>query len=298
MPRALWKGAISFGLVSIPVELHTAVRDSRPRFRLLHAHDKSPVRFERICQREGQKVAWEDLVKGYEYEKGRFVVLTKEDFETAAVAKSKSIDILDFVRADQIDDRYFETSYYLVPSAGGERAYALLREAMRREQRSGVAKFILRETQHLAAISVLEDALVITLMRFAQEVVPLDTFEFPRAKDVRRQELDMAALLINNLASDWQPEKYTDEYVNNLMQLIKSRAKGQAARLTAEVAPQQAEVIDLMERLRASLGTAKAETRMVKADETPRRTTKGGKASASRPRRRKVATRKPRKRAA
>ena len=162
MPRALWKGSISFGLVSIPVELHTAVRDTRPHFRMLHAEDRSPVKFQRVCQREGQPVSWDDLVRGYEYQKGRFVVITKEDFQAAALEKSRSIDILDFVRSDEIDDRFFETSYYLLPSAGGERAYALLREAMREEGRVAVAKFILREDQHLAAITVLDKALVLT----------------------------------------------------------------------------------------------------------------------------------------
>ena len=119
MARALWKGSISFGLVNIPIELHTAVRDHRPKFRMLHAKDKSPVRFERVCIRDGHAVAWEDLVKGYEYEKGRFVVITKEDFRAAALEKTRTIDIIDFVDADEIDDRFFETPYYLVPAKGG-----------------------------------------------------------------------------------------------------------------------------------------------------------------------------------
>src|SRR6478672_2192269 len=125
MARALWKGSIAFGLVNIPVELHTAVRDHRPRLRMLHATDKSPIHFTRVCERDGKPVAWNDLVKGYEYSKGRFVVLTKEDFETAALEKTKTVEILDFVEADEIDDRFFETPYYLVPTTGGERAYAL-----------------------------------------------------------------------------------------------------------------------------------------------------------------------------
>lgn len=267
MPRAIWKGAISFGLVSIPVELHTAVRDTRPHFRMLHADDRSPVKFQRVCQREGQPVSWNDLVKGYEYEKGRFVVLTKEDFQAAALEKSRSIDILDFVGLDEIDDRYFETSYYLLPARGGERAYALLREAMRDERRVAVAKFILREDQHLAAISVLKDALVITMMRFADEVVPLETHEFPSDKGVRAQELEMAKTLIGNLASEWDAGKYTDEYRANLLRIIHAKVKGKAPRLTEEAEPRQAEVIDLMERLRKSLGAAPAATRTVKADQ-------------------------------
>src|SRR3989442_16043334 len=177
MPRAIWKGSIAFGLVNIPVELHTAVRDHRPRFRMLHAADKSPIQFNRVCAREGRPVAWEDLVKGFEYSKGHFVVLTKEDFETAAVEKTRTVDIIDFVGADEIDDRFFETPYYLVPAKGGERAYALLREAIRDSGRVGIAKFILRDAQHLAAVEAIEQTIVLTVMRFADELVDAGQFE-------------------------------------------------------------------------------------------------------------------------
>ena len=152
MARALWKGSIAFGLVNIPVELHTAVRDSRPHFRMLHAEDKSPVRFERVCQREGKPVAWDELVKGYEYEKGRFVVLTKEDFKSAALEKNRTIDIRSFVKPEEIDDRFFESAYFLVPPKGAERAYALLREAIRETGLVGIATVVLRDAQHLAAV--------------------------------------------------------------------------------------------------------------------------------------------------
>jgi|WetSurMetagenome_2_1015567.scaffolds.fasta_scaffold104848_2 DNA end-binding protein Ku len=280
MPRALWKGAISFGLVSIPVELHGAVRDTRPHFRMLHAEDRSPVKFQRVCQREGQPVSWDDLVRGYEYEKGRFVVITKEDFQAAALAKSRTIDILDFVRLGDIDDRYFETSYYLLPSAGGERAYALLREAMRAEGRVAVAKVILREDQHLAAVSVLHDALVVTMMRFVDEIVGMETYEFPAAGEVRRQELDMARMLIGNLAGDWDPTKYTDEYRSNLMRIIRARVKGTKPRLEEAAEPRQAEVIDLMERLRRSLGAAPAATRTVTAAGRGRKANASGRRTA------------------
>src|SRR5881409_3585822 len=177
MARALWKGSITFGLVNIPIELHTAVRDHRPHFRMLHATDKSPVRFERVCIRDGHSVAWEDLVKGYEYEKGHFVVLTKEDFQAAALEKTRTVDIVDFVKAEEIDDRFFETPYYLVPVKSGERAYALLREAIRESDRVGVAKFILRDAQHLAAVEAIDNALVLTIMRFADELMETSTFE-------------------------------------------------------------------------------------------------------------------------
>src|SRR6476659_3555550 len=191
MARSIWKGSISFGLVSIPVELHTAVRDHRPKFRMLHAKDKSPVRFERVCIRDGHPVAWEDLVKGYEFQKGHFVVVTKEDFQAAAVEKTRTIDIVDFVKSDEIDDRFFETPYYLLPAKGGERAYALLREAIRQSGRVGVAKFILRDAQHLAAVEAIEDAIVLSVMRFADELVDVKQFDFPAATGVRKAELDM-----------------------------------------------------------------------------------------------------------
>src|SRR5205807_2543223 len=155
-----------------------------------------------VCIRDGHPVAWEDLVKGFEYEKGRFVVLSKEDFQAAAVEKTRTIDIVDFVSADEIDDRFFETPYYLVPSKGGERAYALLREAIRQSSRIGVAKFILRDAQHLAALEVIQDALVLTIMRFADELVDTKTFDFPSDAGIRKPELEMAKTLVNSLAAE------------------------------------------------------------------------------------------------
>src|SRR5262252_928752 len=253
MARALWKGSISFGLVNIPIELHTAVRDHRPRFRMLHASDKSPVRFERVCIKDGHKVAWEDLVKGYEYAKGRFVVLTKEDFRAAAVEKTRTVDIIDFVNADEIDDRFFETPYYLVAAKGGERAYALLREAIRESGRIGIAKFILRDAQHLAAVEAIGDALVLSVMRFADELVDAAQLRFPSAEGVRKAELDMAKALVNSLAAEWDPSKYTDQYRENLLRIIQGKMKGKEVELEPAAEPRQAEVIDLMERLRRSL---------------------------------------------
>jgi DNA end-binding protein Ku len=253
MARALWKGSISFGLVNIPIELHTAVHNHRPKFRMLHAKDKSPVRFERVCIRDGHPVAWEDLVKGYEYQKGHFLVVTKEDFQAAAVEKTRTIDIIDFVKADEIDDRFFETPYYLLPAKGGERAYALLREAVRESGRVGVAKFILRDAQHLAAVEVIENALVLTMMRFADELVDAKSFEFPSDAGIRKPELDMAKALVNSLAAEWDPAKYTDQYRENLLRIIKGKLKGKKVKLEEVPEPRQAEVVDLMERLRRSL---------------------------------------------
>ena len=265
MPRSLWKGSISFGLVNIPIELHTAVRDHRPKFRMLHAADKSPVKYERVCIRDGHPVAWADLVKGYEYAKGRFVVLTKDDFKAAAVEKTRTIDIIDFVKADAIDDRFFETPYYLVPSKGGERAYALLREAIRESDRIGIAKFILRDAQHLAAVEVIDNAIVLSVMRFSDELADPKPLGFPASGNIRKAELDMAKALVNSLAAEWDPEKYTDEYLDNLMRIIKGKMKGKTVTLEAAEAPRKGEVVDLMERLRRSLDQAGAKPRKAKA---------------------------------
>jgi DNA end-binding protein Ku len=263
MARALWKGSISFGLVNIPIELHMAVRDHRPRFRLLHARDMSPVKYERVCIRDGKPVAWEDLVKGYEYQKGRFVVLSKDDFRAAALDKTRAIDIVDFVKRDQVDDRFFETPYYLTPAKGGERAYALLREAIRSSGRIGVATFILRDAQHLAAVEAIEHALVLSVMRFADELVDEGQLDFPAITSVPKPELEMAKALVSHLAADWNPAKYTDQYRENLMKIIRGKMKGKEVELPAAAEPRQAEVVDLMERLRRSLAaTGKGRARV------------------------------------
>jgi len=279
MARSMWKGSIAFGLVNIPVELYSAVRDHRPKFRLLHAKDEEPVRYERVCQKEGKPVAWEDLVKGYEYAKGQFVVLTKDDFKTAAVEKTKTIDILDFVDPKEVDERYFETPYYLQAGKGADRAYALLREAIRDSGKIGVAKIILRDAQHLAAVEAIGEALVLTMMRFSDELADLGDFTFPKKADIRPAELKMAGQLIDNLVSKWDPDKYTDEYKENLMRVINAKMKGKKPRLVDEDhTPKQAEVVDLMARLRASLEGKKAGGSTKKPSASKgRKATRGGK---------------------
>jgi DNA end-binding protein Ku len=283
MARAIWTGSLSFGLVNIPVEVHTAVREHRPHFRMLHAKDKSPINFQRVCQKDGEEVAWNDLVRGYEYERGHFVVLTKEDLAAAALEKTRRIDILDFVEAEAIDDRYFDKPYYLIPGKGGDMAYALLREAIRGSKRIGIAKFILREAQHLCAVEVVDDALVLSTLRFADELVDVETLRLPRASRFNKKELDMATTLVENLADEWNPEKYTDDYRENLMKVIKAKMKGKEAHLVPETQPRSPKVVDLMERLRASLDAA--QPKKAKAAVTRKRTTRTKSKSTARKRR-------------
>ncbi len=280
MARAIWKGSVAFGLVNVPVELYPAVRDHRPRFRLLHAKDQSPVEYQRVCRKEGKPVSWEDIVKGYEVERGRYVVLTKEDFETAALERSRTVDILDFVSEVDIDDRFFETSYFMVPSRGAEHAYAVLREALRKSGKVGIGRVILRNVQHLASVGAVDRALVLTLMRFADELVDTSSFEFPVAK-IEAREIKLAESLMDHLTSEWDPTRYTDQYQENLMRVIKSKLKGKKPKLVEPTEKRSAEVIDLMTRLRESLerspkGRAKAPKRRASAGQPRSRGRKRG----------------------
>jgi len=274
---AIWKGSLTFGLVNIPVELKTAVRTDHISFRLLHEEDRSPVKYERVCQADGESVSWNEIVKGYEYEKGKFVVLTDEDFKTAALEQSRTIDILDFVKEDEIDPRYFETPYYLVPTKGGEKPYALLREAIRSTGSVGIGKIIIRQTQRLAGVKVIGDALVLEIMRFANELVDATEFNFPGRDGVRPQELQMAEQLVANLAEPFDPTRYTDDYRANLMKVIKAKMKGKKAKLEEpEGETRDSGVLDLMTRLRASLeegsgkkGAVRAKRKAVAASRKP-----------------------------
>src|ERR1700682_5800776 len=274
---AIWKASLTFGLVNIPVELKTAVRADHISFRLLHEEDLSPVKDERVCQADGEPVPWNEIVKGYEYERGKFVVLTDADFKTAAPEQSKTIDILDFVKQDEIDPRYFETPYYLIPSKGGEKPYALLREAIRKTGSVGIGKIIIRQTQHLVGVKVVGDALVLEIMRFANELVDASDFSFPRRDAVRPQELQMAEQLVANLAEPFDPTRYTDEYRANLMRIIKAKMKGKKPKLEEpEGEPADSGVLDLMSRLRASLeegsgkkGAARTKRKSVAAHRKP-----------------------------
>jgi DNA end-binding protein Ku len=284
---SIWKGSLTFGLVHVPVEMKTAVRSDHVSFRMLHAEDLSPIKYERVCQADGEPVPWNEIVKGYEYEKGKFVVLTDDDFKKAALDSSKTIDIIDFVREDEIDARFFETPYYLVPTKGGDKPYALLREAMRQSEVVGVGKVIIRRTQHLAGVRVVGEALVMELMRFANELVDIGDYSFPGSGMLREQELSMAKQLVENLAEPFDPSRYTDDYRSNLMKLIRAKMKGKKV-TAAEALPDEDEdskVLDLMSRLQASLEEAAKEGTGGKkrVAKTPRR------ASGSRSRQKKTA---------
>lgn len=260
MPRSIWKGALTFGLVNIPVEVHSAVASGSERvsFRMLHKKDNSTIKNVRYCAAEDKPIPYDEVVKGYEYSKGKFVVMEDEDFRAATVESSKTIEIQDFVKNDQIDPRYFESPYYLLPQKGGEKAYALLREAIRKMGMVGLGLVTMRSnSQHLVGIKVVEDALVMNIMRYADELVDTSSFTFPTAENVRPAELQMAEQLVTTLADEFQPEKYSDTYKNNLMRIIEEKLKGKKIEVEEPVEPEPTNVLDLMTRLQESLAQGK-----------------------------------------
>jgi DNA end-binding protein Ku len=259
---SIWKGAISFGLVNIPVELRAAVRTGGESisFRQLHKTDLSPIHNDRVCDADGEKVPWSDIVKGYEYTKGKFVVVTDEEIKSATRATARALEILDFVRAEEIDPRYFETPYFVVPQKGGERAYALLREAMRKTGMAGIGKFSLRQKEQLASLKPVGDALVLEIMRFATELTDPAELTFPATTGVKPQELRMAEQLIESLSGPFEPAKYRDDYHEHLMGVINAKLKGKKIDVDEPAEPAGTEVIDLMARLQESLAKGRART--------------------------------------
>ncbi len=261
MPRAVWKGAISFGLVYIPVELHPASQESTLRLHLLDKRDFSPVGYRRINKETGKEVEWQDIVKGYEYEKGRYVALSEADFREANVKASCTIDIASFTERHNIPPEFYETPFYLAAQRGGEKVYALLREALLRTQRVAVASVVIRGRQHLAALGADERALKLNTLRFAEELRGTEGIELPargaKAAGLNAKELAMAEKLVAEMSAPFEPQGWHDTYRDDLMRRIEEKIrKGQTHELAPEgraEEPRSAQVIDLMAALRKSL---------------------------------------------
>jgi DNA end-binding protein Ku len=283
----MWKGAISFGLVTIPVAVYPATEEKTLRFNQLHDEDGGRIRYKRVCEKDGEEVTFEHIVKGYEVEKDRYVVLTDDDFDAVPVASSRAIDIVQFVEIDEIDPILFKKSYYLVPEETGAKAYALLREAMREDDRVGIAKVSFRDKEHIAALRFKDDAFVLETMFWPDEVRQADFGGVDVTTDVRDQELTMARQLIDSLTSEWAPEQFSDAYRDALLQIVEAKLNGQEIEV---VEPEQAAtVVDLMEALKASVAAAKKGD-----DEKPaaKKTAAKKKAAAKKPAAKKPAARK------
>lgn len=294
---AIWKGALSFGLVNIPVALQSAVRRSESiSFRQLDSEDLTPIKLQRINAGTGEVVPWEQIVKGYEVSKGSYVIMTADDFNQAALPSSKTIDVLAFVAAAELDPRYFETPYYLVPDKSGQKAYALLREAIRETGMLGIGKITMRSnSQHLAAVHVVEDALVLSILRYGNEVIGADEYSFPGKADVKPQELKMAEQLISNLAEPFDPNQYEDEYRRNLQEIIEAKAKNETVTFAEQSEPEATKVIDLVARLKESLEKTGNGSRPAKRTAAKRSSGSSGAKRTTRARSGKTTRSKPRK---
>ncbi|WP_011301196.1 Ku protein [Cupriavidus necator] len=313
MSRIIWKGAITFGLVNIPVVLKPASRSQTLDLDLLDARDMAPVGYQRINKSTGKPIPKEHIVKGYQYEKDEYVVLSDEDFRQANVEATQTVDIVSFVQADDIPPYYFDTPYYLEPDKRGERGYALLRETMRRTGRAALALVVLRNRQHLAAMLVDDNALVLNTMRFADEVLPISELKLPKASSgkatgAHAREIEMAVKLVEDMSEEWAPEQYRDTYRHDLMARIEQKIEsGQTHELTPaaeeEEAPRKsAKVIDMVALLKQSLDTrgkrgGRDKSSEPKEEDAPRKTARRAPARKHAPAKRAAGSRASAKRA-
>lgn len=281
----IWTGAVSFGMVTIPVKLTSAVRTHDLSFKTLHPETDEegretlcPVGIKRYCKKDDQIIPWTEVVKGYEVADGEYVVLDDDDFEQAAEATSKTFDIEDFTPLEQIDPRFFEKPYFLVPGEGAAKAYALLRDTMRETAKVGIGRITLRKRQNLAVIRPLGDSLQMEIMRFADEVLSGADYQFPDAGIYHDKEFEMARQLIENLSEDFDAERYTDEYKENLLKIIAAKREGESVKLEKAAEPEIAGVIDLVAKLEASLQQSGGKGKAAKADKADKAEKSKGKA--------------------
>ena len=262
--RPIWTGSIDFGLVNIPVKLYSAQNAAGLDFDLLDKRDFSRIRYRRVNEKTGEEVPWNRIVKGYEYEKGEYVALGDKDFESANVEAARSISIVRFVDAAEVSPLYFDTPYYLEPLKNGRRAYALLREVMKKTGRIGIAKIVLRTREHLAALIPSDGALILNTLRYSHELRDPSRLDLPqngsRKESVSRSEIKMAEQLIASMAGDWDPADYRDEYHDDVLKLIERKVKsGKTKTVAAAAAPKpkrEGKVIDIMHLLRQSVKQA------------------------------------------
>jgi len=277
MPRALWKGAISFGLVNIPVSLHSAEKRHTLDFTMLDRRDFSPVGYKRVNKQTGAEVPWDQIVKGYEHEEGSYVAFSEEDFRQANVEATQTVDILHFVDAKDIAPVYFDTPYYLSPGKRGEKGYALLRETLKKSGKVAIANVVIRTRQHIAVLIPMGSMLLLDTLRYADEIKPVDEFELPEETKASAREVDMALRLVKEMSDDWKPEQYRDTYRDDILARVEKKVKAGETREVAEPGGageeprgKGAEVIDLMALLKRSVEKKEGE----QEDKPRKRTTR------------------------
>jgi DNA end-binding protein Ku len=250
MPRSLWSGSISFGLVNVPVRLYSAVQEHKLRFHFVHEKDNSPIGYQKICKQEDKPVPDDEIVKAFEYTKGEYVFMDEQDFEAAKVEGYKTIEIVDFVPYEDIDPIFFAHTYYVGPDRGAEKVYSLLVKAMENSELTGVAKFVMRDKQHLGALRIRDGVITLEQLHFADEIRPIDEIKASRTR-VSQEELKMAERLIESFTTKWKPEKYKDTYRDALCAIIKAKRKGEGVHAAPEV--EEEAPTDLMTALRESI---------------------------------------------
>lgn len=256
--KTMWRGAISFGLVSIPIRVYTATEEKTLRFNQLHEKDHGRIRYNRVCAKCGEEVSYEDIVKGYEYEKDQYVILTDEDFDAVPVESTRTIDIAQFVDRSEIDPIYYKKTYYLGPEEAGVKAYQLLRDALEEGDRVGVAKVSFRDKEHLAAVRLKDKALVMDTMFWPDEIREAEFPDLEKPAKVSDKELQMAQSLIENLTEPWNPEAFRDEYREALMEIVEKKVAGEEVEVIE--APEAPKVVDLMDALKQSVDATKKQT--------------------------------------
>jgi DNA end-binding protein Ku len=258
MAHAIWTGSINFGLVTIPVKLQTAIRTNDLRFNFLHKTDHGRINNVRRCSIDGEEIGYGDLVRGYEYEKGRYVIISDEDFDSVNPEATQSVDIVQFVELSEINPMYFDKPYYLEPEKRGRHAYALLREALKESNKVGIAKVVIRSREHLAAVKPNGDALVLELMHFADEIVEQSTLEFPAQETPHANEMKVAKMLIDTMTEAFDAQAFKDTYKEQILAMIDARAAG-AETPKVEAKPlQPSNVVNLMDMLQRSLEQSKS----------------------------------------
>ena len=250
--RPTWKGSISFGLVYIPISVYPATKEEKLSFRQLRKTDLSPIKYKKVAEADMKEVPAEEIVKGYEYEKGRYVVLSDDDFEKVKIESTHSIDITDFVDLDKVDPKFFYKPYFLEAQKGGEKAYALLHKALSGTGKIGIAKVVISNREYLAAVKPDGLFLVLELMHFASEVLTPEELSRPKT-DLNDKELKMANALIESMSSEWKPDKYRDEYRDAVLEMIEQKAKNKKLPAPAPSAPRTTNVVDLVKVLQESL---------------------------------------------
>jgi DNA end-binding protein Ku len=251
--RPIWKGSISFGLVYIPIAVYPATREEKLSFRQLRATDLSPIKYKKVAEADSKEVSADQIVKGFEYERGQYVVLKEEDFEKVRIESTHSIDITDFVDLEQIDPKFFYKPYFLEPQKGGEKAYSLLHKALSATEKIGIAKVVISNREHLASVKPDGLFLILELMHFAHEILSPEILKNGSVGGITDKELKMAQTLIESMSVPWEPEKYRDEYRTAVLELIEQKAKKKEIADKPVAAPRATNVVDLVKVLQDSL---------------------------------------------